>query len=240
MPAESSIYWDSVGSQRSTSGGSSGDAYSSGSASRHYVDPWDLENYAYLRRHSVAGLTQQASRRHRRPEYRISQEARAHSEYWYSSSAREPGYHAPAFVEDLYCGPPRPANNSYHYQRPIYEEEVPDYAAPFPVYAPLSEVRQGEFAEEHRRLRHNGKSASMRDLQRPGYVDLHPPPVDVADLDTPRDPSRADYRSMETKPDREDYMVQIVPPPHLDLNTYGYLKIDYTNSWNSLNRKLSK
>lgn len=82
MPAESSIYWDSVGSQRSTSGGSSGDAYSSGSASRHYVDPWDLENYAYLRRHSVAGLTQQASRRHRRPEYRISQEARAHSEYW--------------------------------------------------------------------------------------------------------------------------------------------------------------
>ena len=50
MPAASSIYWNSVDSQRS-SGDSSGDANSGGS--RHYVDPWDLENYAYLRRHSV-------------------------------------------------------------------------------------------------------------------------------------------------------------------------------------------
>ena len=83
MPAESSIYWDSVGSQRSTSVGSSGDACSSGSASRNYVDPWDLENYAYLRRHSVAGLAQQASRHHRRPTYRLYQEARARSEYWW-------------------------------------------------------------------------------------------------------------------------------------------------------------
>lgn len=83
MPAESSIYWDSVGSQHSASVGSSGDACSSGSASRHYVDPWDLENYAYLRRHSVAGLAQQAPRHHRRPAYRLSQEARAHSEYWW-------------------------------------------------------------------------------------------------------------------------------------------------------------
>lgn len=82
MPTESSIYWDSVGSQRSTSAGSSGDAYSSGSASRNYVDPWDLENYAYLRRHSVAGLTQQAPRRHRRLPYRLSHETRAHSEHW--------------------------------------------------------------------------------------------------------------------------------------------------------------
>ncbi|KAK1123645.1 hypothetical protein K0M31_008344 [Melipona bicolor] len=138
MPVESSIYWDSVGSQRSTSVGSSGDACSSGSASRHYVDPWDLENYAYLRRHSVVGLAQQAPRHHRRSAYKLYQEARAHSEYWYSSSVREPGYVAPAFVEELYCGPARLANNSCCYHQPIYEDEVPDYVAPFPVYAPLS------------------------------------------------------------------------------------------------------
>ncbi|KZC14409.1 hypothetical protein WN55_07069 [Dufourea novaeangliae] len=283
MPVESPIYWDSVGSQRSTSGGSSGDAYSSGSASRHYVDPWDLENYAYLRRHSVAGLTQQASRHQRRPSYHhLSHDPRAQSEYcdktegshsrtvnyyleavareignlkfsslrepsdsvdlecrlkylivsshtnlWYSSSAREPGYDAPAFVEELYCGPPRPGNNSCYYHQPIYEDEVPDYVAPFPVYAPLSEIRHGgEFMEDHRRFRHRCKSASMRDLHRSEYVDLRIPSVTPTELGNPT----PEYRSM----------VQIIPPPHIDLNTYGHLKIDYTNSWNSLNRKIRK
>ncbi|CAK9818829.1 hypothetical protein ANTQUA_LOCUS9933, partial [Anthophora quadrimaculata] len=579
VPVESSIYWDSVGSQRSTSVGSTGDAYSSGSASRHYVDPWDLENYAYLRRHSVAGLTQQASRRHRRPTYRLTQEARVHSEYWlygnstdwqnsiskqtyrlfcyfdkslrgskhdyfilfyfmyftllyftllhflllsflllsffllsflllsfillyiillyiillsflllsfilhyfillyflllsfillhiillyfillsfillsflllsfillsflllyiillsffllsfillsflllsfilhyfillsfillsflllyiillsfillsflllyiillsfillyiillsflllsfilhyfillyflllsfillsflllyiillsfflfsfillyiillsfillyfnlryfillyfillyfilfyfslfysflfyftfyqiirydkkfvssieyivelmsiylitsffqclrvffflscekglYSTSVREPGYDAPAFVEELYCGPARPANNSCYYHQPIYEDEVPDYVAPFPVYAPLSEVRHGEFMEDHRR--HRYKSSSMRDLHRSLSAEPNLTPVDSIEIDMPDYRSRQDYRSME----QENYMVQIVPPPHLDLNTYGHLKIDYTNSWNSLNRKIGK
>ncbi|XP_076160061.1 uncharacterized protein LOC143143074 isoform X2 [Ptiloglossa arizonensis] len=240
MPADSSIYWDSVGSQRSTSGGSSGDACSSGSASRHYVDPWDLENYAYLRRHSVAGLTQQASRHHRRPAYRLSQETRAHSEYWYSSSVREPGYAAPAFVEELYCGPPRTANNTCYYHQPIYEDEVPDYVAPFPVYAPLSEIRHsGEFMEDHRRLRHRHKSTSMGELHR-SEIDLHVSPMDAVELDIPQRPSQAEYRSIVADAEKEKYMVQIVPPPHLDLNTYGHLKIDYTNSWNSLNRKISK
>ncbi|CAD1468493.1 unnamed protein product, partial [Heterotrigona itama] len=110
----------------------------------------------------------------------------------YSSSVREPGYDAPAFVEELYCGPARLANNSCYYHQPIYEDEVPDYVAPFPVYAPLS--------------------------------------------DMPEYRSRHEYPTME----QEKYMVQIIPPPHLDLNTYGHLKIDYTNSWNSLNRKISK
>ncbi|XP_054009447.1 uncharacterized protein LOC128892861 [Hylaeus anthracinus] len=240
MPAaESSIYWDSMGSQRSTSGGSSGDACSSGSASRHYVDPWDLENYAYLRRHSVAGLTQQASRHHRRPAHRLSREARAHSDYWYSSSAREPGYAAPAFVEELYCRPPRPANNSCHYRQPIYEDEVPDYVAPFPVYAPLSELRQS--SGNHKRFRHRSKSTSMESY-RSEFVDLCVPPgsVDTVDLDVLRQSSRSENRSMGTNAEKEKYTVQIVPPPHLDLNTYGHLKIDYTNSWNSLNRKITK
>ncbi|XP_043515684.1 uncharacterized protein LOC122531659 [Frieseomelitta varia] len=237
MPAESSIYWDSVGSQRSTSVGSSGDACSSGSASRHYVDPWDLENYAYLRRHSVAGLAQQASRHHRRSTYRFHQEARAHSEYWYSSSVREPGYVAPAFVEELYCGPARLANNSCYYHQPIYEDEVPDYVAPYPVYAPLSDVRHGEFMEDHRRCRHRCKSAtSIREFNRSMSVDHSLPPVDSIELDMPDYRSRHEYPCME----QEKYMVQIIPPPHLDLNTYGHLKIDYTNSWNSLNRKISK
>nr|XP_031827525.1 uncharacterized protein LOC116424705 isoform X2 [Nomia melanderi] len=208
MPAESSIYWDSVGSQRSTSGGSSGDACSSGSASRHYVDPWDLENYAYLRRHSVAGLTQQAPRHQRRSAYHLSHETRAQSEYWYSSSVREPGYDAPAFVEGLYCGPPRPGNNSCYYHQPIYEDEVPDYVAPFPVYTPLS-GHGAEFMGDHRRFRHRCKSTSMRDLHRSEFVDLHVPPMTPIELDTARHPA-PEYRSM----------MPVVPPPHLDLNTF--------------------
>ena len=229
MPAESSIYWDSVGSQRSTSGGSTG------SASRHYVDPWDLENYAYLRRHSVAGLTQQASRHHRHQAHRMSQESRAHSEYWYSSSTREPGYVAPAFVEELYCGPVRPTNNSCYYHQPIYEDEVPDYVAPFPVYAPLSEVRHGKYVEDHRRHRHRCKSTPIKDPHRSMYGN-HMPPMDTVELDIQEHHPRTEYRSLE----QEECMMHIIPPPHLDLNTYGHLKIDYTNSWNSLNRKISK
>lgn len=29
-----------------------------------------------------------------------------------------------------------------------------------------------------------------------------------------------------------------IKPTHITLNTYGHLKIDYTNSWNSLHRKI--
>ena len=82
MPAASSIYWDSVDSQRSS--GSSGDA-NSGSG-RHYVDPWDLENYAYLRRHSIATprqynpVPQQRSAQHRRRSHERRPEPEA--EYW--------------------------------------------------------------------------------------------------------------------------------------------------------------
>ncbi|XP_017882805.2 uncharacterized protein LOC108626578, partial [Ceratina calcarata] len=183
IPMESSIYWDSVGSQRSTSG-SSGEC-SSGSASRHYVDPWDLENYAYLRRHSVSGLTQPASssRHHRRhPGYhRVSQDSRAHSDYWCS---REPGYDAPGFVEELYCGPARGNNAGCHYHQPIYEDEVPDYVAPFPVYAPLSDVRHGDYMEDHRRHRHRCKSTATRNLHRSMSVDSSLPPMGPVELGT--------------------------------------------------------
>lgn len=233
MPTESSIYWDSVGS---ISIGSSGDGCSS--TSRHYVDPWDLENYAYLRRHSVAGVAQQPPPRHHRHRSacRFSQDARAHSEYWYTPSVREPGYDAPAFVEELYCGPARSTNNSCYYHQPIYEDEVPDYVAPYPVYAPLSDVRHGEFMEDHRRYGHRCKSTPMREIHRSMSVDSSFPLMDSIESDIP------DYRLQQHYPSREEekYMVQIIPPPHLDLNTYGHLKIDYTNSWNSLNRKISK
>lgn len=52
MPAASSIYWNSQDSQRSSSGEGSEPRSSSSSSGdrRRYVDPWDLENYAYLRR----------------------------------------------------------------------------------------------------------------------------------------------------------------------------------------------
>lgn len=48
---------------------------------------------------------------------------------------REPGYHAPASVEELYFGPSRQMTHASYYQ-PIYEDQVPRYSTP--VYAPLS------------------------------------------------------------------------------------------------------
>jgi len=76
MPAESSIYWSSVDSRRSTTSGSCGS-----SGGRHYVDPWDLENYAYLRRHSVADVPRQAPRRPTTQEHSF-RNMRTRSEYW--------------------------------------------------------------------------------------------------------------------------------------------------------------
>lgn len=74
MPAASSIYWNSIDSQRSSS---SGDA----SNARQYVDPWDLENYAYLRRHSVTAPTH----KYQVPQTsysRVSQRREPEHEYW--------------------------------------------------------------------------------------------------------------------------------------------------------------
>ncbi|EZA54241.1 hypothetical protein DMN91_000804 [Ooceraea biroi] len=186
MPAESSIYWSSVDSRRSAASGSYG------SGSRHYVDPWDLENYAYLRRHSVADVPH----RTRRPatQERSLRDARTRSEYWYtSSSLREPENDSPSYTQKLYHGPIRPTNNGCYYQQAIYEDEGMDYAAPFPVYAPVL----GFPSQEERSLQHANHA-------------------------------------------NEDKYMEVMPPPQIDLNTYGHLKIDYTNSWNSLNRRIGK
>ena len=79
--AASSIYWDSVDS--------SGSGGSSGTGSRNYVDPWDLENYAYLRRHSVAAAatttTQPIYGTHSRSVYgtsRMSRHSPVEPDYW--------------------------------------------------------------------------------------------------------------------------------------------------------------
>lgn len=75
MPGASSIYWNSVGSHRSSE--SSGDT---GSGGRQYVDPWDLENYAYLRRHSVATAPQyQTKKKYSKVSHRRSE---TEPEYW--------------------------------------------------------------------------------------------------------------------------------------------------------------
>lgn len=70
LAASTSIYWDSVDS----SIGSSGSA-----GSRNYVDPWDLENYAYIRRHSIAANVPDAPQ----PIYQTARSAknRQHSPY---------------------------------------------------------------------------------------------------------------------------------------------------------------
>lgn len=186
MPAESSIYWSSADSRRSTSG-------SFRSGGRHYVDPWDLENYAYLRRHSIADV----SHRTRRPstQERSLRDARARSDYWYGlSSMREAEYNDSPYTQELYCEPVRSTNNGY-YQQTIYEDERIGYA-PFPVYTPVLEISRFP-AQERSFLYANEDKYIMRAI-----------------------PS---------------------PLPHVGhLNTYGHLKIDYTNSWNSLNRRISK
>ena len=79
MPAASSIYWNSLDSQRS-SGESSGEGFS---ANRHYVDPWDLENYAYLRRHSVVAPIYQRARSCVGGPSRLSHRAQTEPDYWY-------------------------------------------------------------------------------------------------------------------------------------------------------------
>ncbi|XP_020293866.1 uncharacterized protein LOC109859740 [Pseudomyrmex gracilis] len=191
MPAESSIYWSSDDSRKSTSGSSG----SGGTGGRHYIDPWDLENYAYLRRHSVADVPRRTQRCPSMQE-RSLRDARARSEYCCaSSSLREYD------ERDLYHGPVRQPNNSRCYQQAIYEDEGMNYVAsapePFPVFTPVLEIPRS-LPQERKSLPH--------------AVNAH------------------DNR----------YMVQTTSPSHMDLNTYGHLKIDYTNSWNSLNRRISK
>jgi len=53
-----------------------------------------------------------------------------------SSSLREPENDNSSYIQKLYHGPIRSTNNGY-YQQAIYEDEGMDYAAPFPVYAPV-------------------------------------------------------------------------------------------------------
>ncbi|XP_063990021.1 uncharacterized protein LOC135169191 [Diachasmimorpha longicaudata] len=227
MPAASSIYWDSVDSQRSS--GSSGDAGSN----RQYVDPWDLENYAYLRRHSVASPPQKYQPPPRTSYSRVSQRrSEPEPEYWYSprEPIREPGYHAPASVEELYFGPPRQTQSSYY--QPIYEDEIPRYTAP--VYAPLSDLDYGRHYEDTR-TKEVLRRRKLSRVTTPGRGDcIHHSTSSELRRDLVEEAPRKTITS------EEERYVEVIPPSKLGLNTYGHLKIDYSNSWNSLHRKISK
>ncbi|KAJ8669043.1 hypothetical protein QAD02_000302, partial [Eretmocerus hayati] len=174
--ANSSIYWDSVDSSAGSSSADSG--------SRNYVDPWDLENYAYIRRHSIATAAaiepqpiyhhqrSSSSNHHHRQHKssRMSHHSHVEPDYWYAPSAiREPGYDAPATLEELYSRPPvRPISTAgcyYHHQpyqqhQPIYEDEEcfePYAALPAPLYAHLSELEHAdEFGTRRRRTKLTG------------------------------------------------------------------------------------
>lgn len=235
MRNTSSIYWNSsIDSQRS-SGGSSGDAnYGNG---RTYVDPWDLENYAYLRRHNVPQPIYQSPSRfgHSRSSYY----SRVESDYWYSSCKREPGYDTPASVEEIYFGTSSRPSNGY---QPIYEDEV-SYAAPISIYSPFSELGYGESIEEYRmneiqRRRLRIERARGRRRNRQNNIDeclYHGFAIEV--------PQRQHFEAMvpsrKTKVEDKRY-IEVIPPNRLGLNTYGHLKIDYTNSWNSLCSMIGK
>ncbi|KAH0552584.1 uncharacterized protein LOC123270211 [Cotesia glomerata] len=220
MPAASSIYWNSIDSQRSSS---SGDA----SNARQYVDPWDLENYAYLRRHTVTAPTH----KYQVPQTsysRMSQRREPEHEYWYTrESSREPGYHPPGLVEDIYFGQTKQLSNS-HYQ-PIYEDDA-RYAAP--VYAPLTDLEQAKQFED-RRLKEvlRRKKLSRTSIHgREEYI-YH------------STSNRRDSVDIKPKPaarSEENCYFEVIQPSNIGLSNYGHLKIDYTNSWNSLHRKMTK
>ncbi|XP_033208907.1 uncharacterized protein LOC117167814 [Belonocnema kinseyi] len=224
MPGMSSIYWNSVDSQRS-SGDSSGDI-------RNYVDPWDLENHAYLQQHGLATPIYESHQPRTGPS-RLSHRSRTEPDYWYAPSIKEPGYDAPASTEELYFGTSRKPSNSCYYRQPIYEDEVSQYAAPIPAYIPLSELEHIETIEDYgmmemKMIRIQLERAGDQ-KRREGCVYHGLPaeaPRDFEDMIPPR------------KTEVNERYVEVIPPSHLGLNTYGHLKIDYTNSWNSLHRKI--
>ncbi|XP_051157668.1 uncharacterized protein LOC127279389 [Leptopilina boulardi] len=236
MPtASTSIYWNSIDSQRS-SGDSSGDT-NSGSG-RHYVDPWDLENYAYLRRHSVPTPVYQSQPRSGYS--RLSHNSRVESDYWYTSRKREPGYDAPASVEELYFG--TSSRPSTCYQPILYEDEV-SYVAPISLYSPLSELGHVESIEEHRM--NEIQRRRLRIERTRGHRRIRQNNIDecfyhgfAASVEAPRN-FKVMIPPRKTKVEDKRY-IEVIPPTRLGLNTYGHLKIDYTNSWNSLHRKISK
>lgn len=58
---------------------------------------------------------------------------------------REPEYNSSSYAQELYHGlVSPPTNNSCYYQQAIYEDEGMDYAAPYPVYAPVLGKAFGE------------------------------------------------------------------------------------------------
>ncbi|XP_043269629.1 uncharacterized protein [Venturia canescens] len=254
MPAASSIYWDSVDSQRS-SGGSSGDG-----SSRHYVDPWDLENYAYLRRHSIAAPPQHPNppqQQRSRPQYshqqkqqsRVAHRRRSHEqrlepevEYWYAprEPVREPGYHAPASVEELYFGGSRHRDvNQCSYYQPIYDDHLPHYAPPLPIYAPLSELEHGRMVEDQRlqgMLKRRNKLGRAKGHERNKVECFY----HGSSTNSRRDSIDETVQPRSTKGPEDACYMEVIPPSNLGLNTYGHLKIDYTDSWNSLHRKIAK
>ncbi|XP_015181892.1 PREDICTED: uncharacterized protein LOC107069249 [Polistes dominula] len=235
MPVESSIYWNSFDSQKITSGGSSNN-----NSDRHYVDPWDLENYAYLKRYSINVPTQRYQQE-RRTSYQ--------SEYWYSQSLKEAQYSIPSLTEKFYCDPScRMENNAYHYHRhPIYEDEVTNCVPSYSLYTPISALASCEMMEnysisdyDYRSLDDNSYKSRTNTNSRytQNYSRQYMPNDSVRHLEKLQYNVEEYYAGMS--PVEDNYMTHMVTPLNLDLNTYGHLKIDYTDSWNSLKRKISK
>ncbi|XP_035738338.1 uncharacterized protein LOC118448761 [Vespa mandarinia] len=233
MPMESSIYWNSFDSQRTTSG------ENSNNSDRHYIDPWDLENYVYLRRYSINV-----------PTLRYQQDRRTccQSEYWYSQSLREPQYSIPAFTQKLYCDSScRKENNAYYYHHPIYEDEVSNTAS-YSIYSPISALPSCEMMKnysisdyDYRSLYANSQIRKDTDHRYArNYSHRNISNDNVRYFDKLQYNVEEYYMSIRMAPVEEKHMTDVIAPLNLDLNTYGHLKIDYTDSWNSLKRKISK
>ncbi|XP_048511957.1 uncharacterized protein LOC125501098 [Athalia rosae] len=231
MPAAaSSIYWNSEDSQRSSGDGSEPASHNSSSSSggrRRYVDPWDLENYAYLRRRQNVVAVRKNSDGRTTATYlpMQGQESVSDTYYWYPMPILRESEQDPASssMEEFYLRPARQIRQGTNYplQQPTYEEEA-RYVTPNPVYVPLSDIEYPEettLEEEMPKILPRRKGRQIKNMAH--HLEECPCPfhgslqeIELAKV----------AKSSSTK--------------QLGLNTYGHLRIDYAKSWNSLHRKM--
>ncbi|XP_046745364.1 uncharacterized protein LOC124410790 [Diprion similis] len=233
MPAASSIYFNSEDSQRSSADGSEPSSSSSGGR-RRYIDPWDLENYAYLRRRQIEIVLPRSSDPEGIQKANLTRqvnESGSDSYYWYpmtTATGETSGYDTSSPVDELYnLGSSHQVNQplSYPMQQATYEDDA-RYVTSNPVYVPLSDIECPETAVEPHNVPNvlpRRRNRLIKDMAQ--YMEECPCP-----FHGPLQPEIAMAKDAAS----------VKQAKQLGLNTYGHLRIDYARSWNSLHRKMKK
>ncbi|KAL2745358.1 uncharacterized protein V1477_006213 [Vespula maculifrons] len=155
----------------------------------------------------------------------------------YNQSLREAQYSIPAFTQKLYCDSScRKENNVYYYHHPIYEDEISNTAS-YSIYSPLSALTSCEMMEnysisdyDYRSLYANSQIRTDTDLTYSrNYSHRNIPNDNVRYFEKLQYNVEEYYMSTRMAPVEEKYMTDVIAPLNLDLNTYGHLKIDYTD-----------